>query len=429
MEAYLLDWSSLLVRWLHFVAGVAWIGASFYFVWLDNHLDTPPDDGRNDPAIAGELFAVHGGGFYRAQKYRIAPPMLPPVLYWFKWEAYTTWISGMALLALLYFVRAEAYLIDPAVHAWSKPAAVAVALGVLVASWTIYDLLCRSALAKRTDALAVVLALLVALLAFGLCQVFGGRGAFMMFGAALGTIMVANVFFVIIPGQRELVRAKLEGRVPDPAPGLRGKQRSIHNTYFTLPVLFVMIGNHYAITYGARHNWLVLIALSFAGASMRSWFVARHRSRERGGETPVLPAALGIVTLAAVVVALAPMEGLSPAASRGIGLAGTAGAGVPAHEPARVLQIVAARCVPCHSSHPTQAGFSAPPNGVLLQTLDQLQAHRLQVEGQLVTHAMPVGNLTGMTDDERATVVAWSRDGGTPVGSAREAVTEEAARR
>jgi uncharacterized membrane protein len=414
LEAYLLDWLSLLVRWLHFVAGVAWIGASFYFVWLDNHLDAPPEDGRGDPGIAGELHAVHGGGFYRAQKYRIAPPLLPPVLYWFKWEAYTTWISGMALLVLLYFLRAEAYLIDPAVHAWSKPAAVAVALGVLVASWSVYDLLCRSPLAKRPDTLAAILALLVTLLAYGLCQIYGGRGAFIMFGAALGTIMVANVFFVIIPGQRELVRAKEEGRDPDPAPGLRGKQRSIHNTYFTLPVLFVMIGNHYAMTYGARYNWLVLIALSFAGASLRGWFVARHRSRERGGDTPLLPAALGIVVLATVVVALAPLPGPASAMTRDRSLATTAGAALPTRDAARVQRIVATRCVPCHSEHPTQAGFGAPPNGVLLQTLDQLQAHRLQVETQLMTRAMPVGNLTAMTEEERATLIAWAQDSSRP---------------
>ena len=255
---YLLDWCGLLVRWFHVVAGIAWIGSSFYFVWLDNHLEPQGASEPIDPNVAGELWAVHGGGFYRSRKYRVAPPVLPPTLHWFYWEAYSTWLSGFALLCLLYFLRAEAYLIDPSVAALTKPAAIAIALGVLVASWLVYDGLCRSPLGRNGRALAIAVAVVTAIEAWGVCHLFGGRGAFMIFGAALGTIMVANVLFVIIPGQRELVRAKKEGREPDPAPGLRGKQRSVHNTYFTLPVVFVMISNHYAMTYGARNNWLVL---------------------------------------------------------------------------------------------------------------------------------------------------------------------------
>jgi uncharacterized membrane protein len=266
MTAYLLDWCALLVRWLHVIAGIAWIGASFYFVWLDNHLQPPAPGPGSDPCVGGELWAVHGGGFYRSQKYRSAPPVLPPTLHWFYWEAYTTWLSGFTLLCLLYLWRAEAYLIDPAVAPLTKPAAIAIALGVLLGGWLIYDALCRSPLRESARLLTLALAGLTALEAWGLCRVFSGRGAFMVFGSSLGTIMVANVLFVIIPGQREMVLAKQQGRDLDPAPGLRGKQRSVHNTYFTLPVLFVMISNHYAMTYGARYNWLVLIAVSFAGA-------------------------------------------------------------------------------------------------------------------------------------------------------------------
>ncbi len=398
LVTYLLDWLGLLVRWLHLVAGIAWIGASFYFVWLDNHLQSASARERTDPGVAGELWAVHGGGFYRSQKYRIAPAVLPPTLHWFYWEAYTTWLSGFALLCLLYFWRAEAYLIDPAVAALSKPVAIGIALGFLIASWLIYDGLCRSPLGRHARALTGVLGLTLAAEAWGLCQLFSGRGAFMVFGSAIGSIMVANVLFVIIPGQRELVRAKQQGRDPDPAPGLRARQRSVHNTYFTLPVLFVMISNHYAMTYGARYNWLVLIAMSVAGACIRAWFVARHRAAERGRYVPALSGLLGILALAAVVVALAPAPG-----------SGAAGAPAmaPPGEVSRVQQIVQVRCVPCHAVKPTQAGFSAAPNGLVLETVDQLLAHLPQVQQQLAARSMPLGNLTSMTEEERGAMLMW----------------------
>jgi uncharacterized membrane protein len=391
---YLLDWCGLLVRWLHVVAGIAWIGSSFYFVWLDNHLEPQGASEPVDPNVAGELWAVHGGGFYRSRKYRVAPAVLPPRLHWFYWEAYTTWLSGFGLLFLLYFLRAEAYLIDPSVVALTKSAAIAITLAGLVVSWLVYDGLCRSPLGRNGRSLAVAVALVTAVEAWGVCHLFGGRGAFMVFGAALGTIMVANVLFVIIPGQRELVRAKREGREPDPGPGLRGKQRSVHNTYFTLPVIFVMISNHYAMTYGARYNWLVLIAMSFAGACIRGWFVARHKPAGRRGVASAVPAALGVLTLAGVVVALAPE--ISPTST------------APPGDIAQVQSIVEQRCVPCHSTHPSsQFGFNAPPNGVVLETLDQLRAHLPEVQKQVSLRTMPLGNLTGMTDAERATVLMW----------------------
>jgi uncharacterized membrane protein len=397
MTSYLLDWLSLLLRWLHMVTGIAWIGASFYFVWLDNHLQPPRDGDTADPGVAGELWAVHGGGFYRSQKYRLAPALLPPTLHWFYWEAYSTWLSGFALLCLLYFLRAEGYLIDPAVAALSKPMAIGLAVSFIVASWLIYDALCRSPLGRHARALSAVVGAALAAEAWGLCQLFSGRGAFMVFGSALGSIMVANVLFVIIPGQRELVRAKQQGRAPDPSPGLRARQRSVHNTYFTLPVLFVMISNHYVMTYGARYNWLVLIAISFAGACIRAWFVARHRAAERG-YVPLLPALLGGAALAAVVVALAPAAGRGSSAPQPTAASG---------EVAQVQQIVQVRCVPCHAARPTQAGFSAAPNGLVLQTLDQLLAHLPEVQQQLAARTMPLGNLTGMTDQERAAMLMW----------------------
>jgi uncharacterized membrane protein len=394
MTAYLADWLALLVRWLHLVAGIAWIGASFYFVWLDNHLQPPrePDD-----ELAGELWAVHGGGFYVSRKYRIAPRALPPTLHWFYWEAYTTWLSGFALLCLLYFLRAEGYLIDPAVAALTKPAAIGIGLAVLAGAWFLYDALCRSRLQRRPGALGLVLALLFCLEAFVLCRLFSGRGAFMLFGSSLGTIMVANVLFVIIPGQRELVRAKREQRAPDAAPGLRGKQRSVHNTYLTLPVLFVMISNHYPVTFGANNNWLVLIAMSLAGAAIRAWFVARHR-RAQWRTWGLSAAIVSAICIAAVVTALAPR------ANSRAEVHGTVDGG----ELMRVQSIIEQRCVPCHATHPTQAGFPAAPNGVVLESLEELMRHLPQVQQQLSTRAMPLGNLTGMTPDERAQVLRWA---------------------
>ncbi len=414
MTAYLLDWCGLLVRWLHIVAGIAWIGASFYFVWLDNHLQPTANEPGVDPGVAGELWAVHGGGFYRSQKYRVAPVVLPQTLHWFYWEAYATWLSGFALLCLLYFLRAEAYLIDPGVEPLTKSAAISIALGALIGSWLIYDGLCRSPLGSRERALGIAVSLVTALEAWGLCHVFSGRGAFMLFGAALGTIMVANVLFVIIPGQRELVRAKLAGRQVDPAPGLRGKQRSVHNTYFTLPVLFVMISNHYAMTYGARYNWIVLIAMSFAGACIRAWFVARHKpSASHGVFRAALPAVFGVLTLAVLVAALAPTR------ESGAGRAADGappGESAPRADPDRVLLVVEQRCVPCHSSNPTEPGFNAAPNGIVLETLDQVRAHLPEVQQQISLRAMPLGNLTGMTETERAVVLMWLGHGAAGPG-------------
>ncbi len=412
LATYLLDWTGLLVRWLHVIAGIAWIGASFYFVWLDNHLQPVRGDDPADAGVAGELWAVHGGGFYRSRKYRVAPAVLPPTLHWFYWEAYTTWLSGFTLLCLLYFLRAEAYLIDPAVLPLSKASAILIALGFLAGGWLIYDGLCRSALGRTSWALAAVLATLLAVEAWALCRLFSGRGAFMLFGCGLGTIMVANVAMVIIPGQRELVRAKKAGRDPDAAPGQRGKQRSVHNTYFTLPVIFLMISNHYAMTYGARHNWLVLIAMSFAGACIRAWFVARHQPSQQRTWLTALPAVLGVLTVVGVVLALTPpTDGVAGGA---IAANAAVAVGVRADDPSHVQEIVQRRCAPCHAVQPVQPGFSAAPNGVILQSLDQVIAHLTQVQQQLSTHAMPLGNLTGMTEDERAAVLQWIGRGARP---------------
>jgi uncharacterized membrane protein len=297
------------------------------------------------------------------------------------------------------------------VAALSKPAAVAIGIAFLVGGWLVYDGLCRSPLGRSGPALSSVLAVLLSAAAWALCHLFSGRGAYMEFGAMLGTIMVANVFFVIIPGQRELVRAKQEGREPDPRHGIAGKLRSTHNTYFTLPVLFVMISHHYAMTYGARENWLVLIAICAAGVSLRLYFVARHKAHERNGRTSLLPAALGLLTLAGVAFALMPQpRGVGTVANTDI--AARAGLG-PNARFARIQAIIAQRCISCHSTNPTQSGFTAPPNGLLLDTPERILAHTEQMRQQIATRAMPLGNITGITEEERTEMLTWI-DRGAP---------------
>ena len=392
MEGYIVDWLSLLGRWLHLLTGIAWIGASFYFVWLDDHLLPPTDPELQNKGVSGELWAVHGGGFYNAQKYRVAPATLPPSLHWFKWEAYWTWMSGFFLLCLIYYAGAGIYLVDKNVANISNTAAVLIGLGTLVSGWIVYDRLCESPLGSNGRALAVVLSLLLTGAAYGLCHVFGGRGAYIHFGALLGTIMVANVFFVIIPGQRDLVLAKQQGREPDPRHGLRGKQRSVHNTYFTLPVLFVMMSNHYAMTYGHRYNWLVLIAISFAGALIRTYFVARHR-----GKASMLPVLLGAILLLVVAITIAPSSSKPESATEQPGEVSFA----------RVQNIIQTRCAVCHAKTPTQAGFSAPPKGITFDNPEQILAQATLIHQQISTRVMPLGNITGMTEDERAVVAAW----------------------
>ena len=243
MESYLLEWLNLLGRWAHVTTGIAWIGASFYFIWLDNHLEPPKNEAQTSQGVGGELWAVHGGGFYHSQKYKVAPPKLPEKLHWFKWEAYTTWITGMFMLVLMYWYQAEIYLIDVSVANLSKPVAIFIGLMCIVGGWLAYDALCKSRFGQDEKKMTLLLLVFLTLIAFILCQLFSGRGAFIHFGAMLGTIMVANVAHVIMPGQRDLVAAKEQGRDPDPSHGIRAKQRSVHNTYFTLPVLLIMISN------------------------------------------------------------------------------------------------------------------------------------------------------------------------------------------
>ena len=348
----------------------------------------PRDADDEKKGVGREVWSVHGGGLYHAQKYKVAPKVLPDTLHWFKWEAYSTWLSGMFLLVLLYWYGAEVYLIDPSIADWSPMTAVAMAAGFIVGGWVVYDLLCKSPLSKNDSVFAIVLFVAVAVLAWGLCQLFSGRGAFIHFGAVLGTIMVANVFFVIIPGQKQLVAAAARGEQPDPALGIRGKQRSVHNTYFTLPVLFVMTSNHYAMTYSHPLNWVILIGITLAGALIRIYFVARHK-----GTASPLPVIIALVILAGVAALIAP----KPSAS--------SGAAVTFSE---VRTVVHHRCTTCHSSEPTHPAFPAAPGGVILDTDQQIVAEAQRIHQQtVVTRVMPIGNLTGMSDAERDVVDRW----------------------
>ena len=388
MEAYVVDWVNLLVRWLHVITGIAWIGASFYFVWLDNHLESPKDPGDDAKGVGGEVWSVHGGGFYHAQKYRVAPTAIPETLHWFKWEAYTTWMSGMALLALVYWYGAEVYLINPAVADLSVVQAVGISIAYIVGGWFVYDLLCKSPLARDTRVFAIVLMLLCIALAWSVCQFFGGRGAYIQFGSVLGTIMVANVFFVIIPGQKKMIAAAMRGDAPDPTPGIHAKQRSVHNTYFTLPVLFVMTSNHYAMTYGHQYNWLILIGISLAGALIRIYFVARHK-----GRTSLVPVIASVALLAAIAVAIAPRSQATDAVAVNFD---------------QVRTIMQARCTTCHAESPEHPAFPAPPQGVMLDTDERIMAEAARVHQQtVVTRVMPIGNLTSMTAEERQVIDRW----------------------
>ncbi|MDB5841520.1 MAG: hypothetical protein JWQ23_3472 [Herminiimonas sp.] len=398
LSAYGTEWLNLLVRWLHLVAGIAWIGASFYFVWLDNNIRPPkPGSDLEKAGVSGELWAIHGGGFYNPQKYLVAPKQLPQELHWFKWEAYATWLSGFALLLIVYHFNPSAMMIDRSVADLAPWQASAIGLGSLVVAWAVYDLLCRSPIGGRDAWFGIVIFIFLVASAYVLTKLLSGRAAYIHVGAMIGTIMVANVLMVIIPGQRKMVDAMRVGQSPDPVYGKRGKQRSVHNNYFTLPVVFIMISNHYAMTYNHAFNWLVLAAIMAAGVLIRHFFNLRHQGRTVWG----YPAA-GLLILLAVAVAIAPR----PAGTS----AGAAGGAAP--DLAKVQAIVNLRCVACHSDRPTQPGFATAPAGVMLHTEALIRQHGARVYQQTVQlKAMPIGNLTGMTDDERAVIGAWYEAG------------------
>jgi uncharacterized membrane protein len=390
--AYLLDWANLLVRWLHVTAAIAWIGTSFYYIALDLHLLPPKDPAADAAGVGGEVWEIHGGGFYRVEKYRVAPPSLPSPLHWFKWEAYTTWLSGFTLLVVLYYANASTYLIDPSVADVSPAVGIAISVGILLVGWFVYDGLCRL-LEGNDRLLALALAVVIVLAAYGTSRLFSPRAGYLEVGAMIGTWMAANVRFIIIPGQRELVAAKQAGREPDPLPGIRGKQRSVHNNYLTLPVVFAMLSNHFPFTYGHPYGWLILVALMGLAAWTRHFFNLRNQ----GKVVWAIPASAALGTLV-VIVAAAPRQAQpSQQASVSFGQA---------------QAVIAQRCLPCHSAHPTQPGFPSAPNGVMFDTPAEITARASQINEQaVVTKNMPLGNLTGITQPERDLLGAWVQEG------------------
>ncbi|ALU90429.1 transmembrane protein [Herbaspirillum rubrisubalbicans M1] len=410
LVAYGLEWANLLVRWLHLITGIAWIGASFYFVWLDNSIRPPkPGSDLEKKGVSGELWAVHGGGFYHPQKYLVAPAELPAELHWFKWEAYATWMSGIAMLLIVYYFNASAMMVDKSVADLSGLQAVGVGIATLVLGWIVYDLLCRSPLGKREGLLGLVMFVFIVAVAYLLTHLLSGRAAYIHVGAMIGTIMVGNVLMVIIPGQRKLVAAMQAGRAPDPIHGQRGKQRSVHNNYFTLPILFIMISNHYAMTYTHAYSWLVLAAIMAAGVLIRHFFNLRHK-----GRIAVAYPLAGVALLLVVAIAIAPRP-VVPTAPVAQGAGGAASvASVPAAAPdfARIQSIITQRCATCHSDKPTQPGFATAPAGMMLQTPELIHQHAAKIFQRAVqTRDMPLANLTRMTDEERAELAAWFQAG------------------
>lgn len=400
METLLIEWASLLLRWLHMIAGMAWIGASFYFMHIDASMKPVPDIPKG-----GETWEVHGGGFYQVRKWLVAPDKLPPDLIWHKWEAYTTWVTGFFLLMTIYYLGADLYLIDPAVRQMSPLVAGAIGCGALAAGWIVYDLLCRSSLAKNEVALGAVLFVLVVAMAWGFSQVFSGRGAMLHTGAVLATIMSANVLLVIIPNQAKVIEDLKAGRAPDPQLGYIGKVRSTHNNYITLPVVFMMISGHYPMTFSTAYTWLIVALVLIAGAFIRWFYNMRHSGRGSPWWAWGVAAAAILATIWITIIS-------TPAARERLGWK-------PLREPATKLaaavkvpgavdDILTSRCSMCHAKQPVWSGIVHPPKGISLDTPVEMVRYKAAINLHTVlTNAMPPNNITGMTADERRVLAEW----------------------
>ena len=396
MEAHLLEWLHLAIRWVHVIVGIAWIGASFYFVWLENNLDRQV---KNEE-LAGELWAIHGGGIYHLQKYKLAPKTMPKHLHWFKWEAYSSWITGVLLLSVVYYLNAATYLIMPG-SGVTPLMGVAIGFGSLFVGWIVYDLLCKSPLRHQPLLLGIALMLFLVFVSWGFSQFMTGRAAYLHVGAIIGTMMVGNVFFVIMPAQRNLVAAVEAGTAPDPALPKMGLLRSRHNNYLTLPVIFIMISSHFPSTYGHEWNWAILLGLSIASVGVRHYFNTRHNNQQF---LWALPAAV----LALLVMAYVTVPNL-PGASNKAASNGEAQLTVTADQ---AFAVVTTHCASCHAAAPTFAGFATAPAGVMFDSIEQMQRHKDGIYLQSVaSHIMPLGNMTGMTQDERDLVGLWIAQG------------------
>ena len=390
MESYIIDWFSLIFRWLHLITGVAWIGASFYFVWLDNSLQDPPQ-WKKDKGIKGDLWSIHGGGIYEVAKYQLDPEEMPATLHWFKWEAYTTWLTGMVLLTIIYYLGADSYLIDKRVADLSQLQAIAIGVGFLAGGWVLYELLCRSPLGKNGYVIGAILVLAAVASSYALTHLFSGRGAYIHMGAMIGTIMAGNVFRVIMPSQRALVAAIEKGEAPDPSWGARAKLHSTHNTYLTLPLLFIMISIHYPFTYTNQYNWLILLVIMAITAVARQYFILQHKQINR----PLLLVAAAFATLILAVV-IAP----KPAA--------TTGGNTTLITDQQALKIVQQRCASCHAAAPTDEVFTVAPGGVMFDSLAEVKQWAPRIKARSIDgRDMPFMNKTGMTDAERASLAQW----------------------
>lgn len=389
------EWSDFAIRWLHVIAAVAWIGSSFYFI----HLDLSLQKRAGLPAgVGGDAWQVHGGGFYHMQKYLVAPSHMPEDLTWFKWEAYTTFLSGFALLCVHYWANPQLYLIDRTVLDLAPWQAVTLGVITLALGWIVYDALCKSPLGKNDVALFAVLFVYLVFVAWGLTKIFSGRGAFIEFGALIGTMMVANVAHIIIPKQRKVVKALLAGETPDPALGKAGKQRSMHNNYLTLPVVFLMISNHYPLSFATKYNWVIVALVMVMGFVIRHFFNAQHARKKAPWWT------WGVAIVCFVLIAW--LSGFGPSAAN-------AAEAAPAPSFAQVQEIVTSRCSMCHAQEPVWDGVGVPPKGVKLDNPDDIRLHAEQIYLQAVmTHAMPPGgNITEISPEDRAVLGAWYRAG------------------
>jgi uncharacterized membrane protein len=411
MDVPIADWLSLILRWLHIIFGAAWIGTSFYFNWLNNHV-RPVEEGPTPEGVGGELWSIHGGKFYQVVKYKVAPLRLPKTLHWFKYEAYFTWVTGFALLAIVYYLEPSAYMVDAAKPWWQSLSgalygaigmglergtfdgalSIVIGVGTLLIGWVAYHFTCKSPLGRMPVPLAVLGFLVMTGVAFLLTQLFGSRAAYIHVGALIGTIMAWNVFFVIIPNQKKTVDAMTKGQEPDARFGEEGAQRSLHNNYFTLPVLFIMVSNHYPMTFGHEWNWAILAAISLIGAGVRHWFNLHGMGRKN---VWLLPA----TAVATVALALVSSPRSSAEYQGEVTFAMT-------------RTIIEQRCITCHSATPTSELYDAAPQGVMFDTPEQIGNMAARINTQVVvTQAMPLSNLTGITEEERAIIGAWYRQG------------------
>ncbi len=392
MEAYFFDWLNMFFRWFHVVAGVAWIGASFYFVWLDLNLRQPPQ-WKTDKGVKGDLWAIHGGGIYEVAKYQLEPPQMPTKLHWFKWEAYTTWLTGFALMSVMYYWGADQYLIDPSKMDLTQFQAIGISLAFLVGGFVFYEALVKSPLQNFPKVFGAILFSGLTFAAYALGEIFSDRAAYLHVGALIGSIMAGNVFFGIMPAQRELVRAIEAGEKPDPRPSAFAKLRSTHNNYFTLPLLFIMISNHYPMTFAHDQAWLVLALICANAAFIRHYFNLKHQDNHQ----PWILGA-GAVMLFAIIGWMMPMP-----------VSTDSNKVVVQVSDARVLEVSQLRCASCHAAKPSSEMFSAAPGGIELETLEQLQTNKARIVAAVQSKYMPLANMTKMTDEERIEMVNWAK--------------------